>query len=183
VQRRCFVAGCDGQLHVIDVNEGKEVASVEIDSPTGVTPAAVGDRVFFGTEGGTFFCIDWAQAKVVWTFSDDRHGQAFRSSPAAAKQAVVFGGRNKRVHALDPEKGTELWRFAAKSRIDASPVIAGDRVFVAATDGRLYALDLKSGKPLWEHETGGGFVGSPAVAAGRLVIASDDGVVYCFGEK
>jgi len=95
----------------------------------------------------------------------------------------VVGGRNKRVHALNPKTGEELWSFAAKSRFDSSPVIVGDRVFAAAADGRLYALDLKSGKELWQYESGGGYTGSPAVADGRLVIANDDGVVYCFGEK
>jgi len=148
-----------------------------------VTPAAVGDRVYFGTEGSAFFCVDWRKAEVAWTFSDEDGGQPFRSCPAATKSQVVVGGRNKRVHALNPETGEELWRFAAKTRVDSSPVIVGNRVFAAAADGRLYALDLKSGKELWQYEAGGGFTGSPAVADGRLVIANDDGVVYCFGEK
>lgn len=182
VEDRCFVAGCDGQLHVIELNAGQETAAIEIGSPTGVTPAAIGDRVYFGTEAGAFLCVDWKQAKVLWTFAEERSGQAFRGSPAATDQWVVVGGRNKRIHALDPNTGKEVWGFAAKTRIDASCVIVGQRVFAAAADGRLYALDLPTGKLLWEHQAGGGFAGSPAVAAGRLVIASDDGVVYCFGK-
>jgi outer membrane protein assembly factor BamB len=181
VEGRCFVAGCDGRLHIIDLNKGVEEASVDIQAPTGVTPAALGSRVFFGTEGSTFFCIDWKKAEVAWTFSDEDSGQPFRSSPAVTEQVVVVGGRNKRVHALNPDNGTEIWRFAAKSRVDASPVIAGKRVFAASADGRLVALDLQTGRQLWEYETGGGFTGSPAVAAGCLIIANDDGVVYCFG--
>ena len=183
IEGRCFVAGCDGQLHVIDLDKGQEAARVDIGAPTGVTPAAVGDRVFFGTEGSAFFCVNWRKAKIAWTFSDESSGQPFRSSPAATDRFVIVGGRNKRVHALDPATGKELWRFAAKSRVDASPVIAGDRVLAASADGRLYSLELQTGKAVWEYETGGGFAGSPAVAAGRLVIANDDGVVYCCGKK
>ena len=96
---------------------------------------------------------------------------------------VVFGGRNRRVQALDTQTGKELWQFAAKQRVDSSPVIVGQRVFVGSGDGRLYAFDLASGKELWQFEAGGDFAGSPAVAAGRLVIANEAGVVYCFGQE
>jgi outer membrane protein assembly factor BamB len=126
-------------------------------------------------------CVDWKQAKILWTYSDERSSQGFRSSPAATEQAVVVGGRNRRIQAFAPDTGKELWSFAAKTRVDASPVIVGSRVFAAAADGRLYALELQTGKLLWEHQAAGGFAGSPAVAANRLVIASDQGVVYCFG--
>ena len=59
VDGRAMVAGCDGKLHIIRLDDGKEIGDVVIDSPTGSTPAALGDQVFFGTEGGTFFAIDW----------------------------------------------------------------------------------------------------------------------------
>lgn len=182
VEGRCFVAGCDGQLHIIRVEDGRPEAAVPIGSPTGVTPAAVGDRVFFGTENGAFLSVDWRKAEVAWTFKDDR-AQAFRSCPAATEQAVVVGGRDRSVRALHPETGKLLWQFSARQRVDSSPVIVGDRVFVAAADGRIYALDMANGEERWQFETGNGFTGSPAVAAGRLVIADDKGVVYCFGAR
>ena len=54
-----MVAGCDGKLHIIGLDDGQEIGAVEIDSPTGSTPAVQGDLLFFGTEGGTFYAIDW----------------------------------------------------------------------------------------------------------------------------
>lgn len=181
IEGHAFVAGCDSRLHIIDASTGTEKASVDIQSPTGVTPAAEGDRVYFGTEAGTFFAIDWRKAEVVWTFSASDQSQAFRSSPALANGRVFFGGRDKRLHALDAHSGKELWAHVAKTRIDASPVVVGDRVFFGSGDGRLTAVDARDGRVAWEHEVRGGFTGSPAVAADRLVIASDAGVVYCFG--
>ena len=180
VEGRCFVAGCDGQLHILRLDDGQPQATVPIESPTMVTPAVRGSHVYFGTEAGSFFCIDWRQAEVVWVFQSER-GQSIRSSPAVSEDVVIFGSRDRRVVALDPQTGAERWQFAARQRIDASPVIAGQRVYVAAADGRLYALDRDSGELLWEFETGGGFSGSPAVGFERLVIANTDGVVYCFG--
>ena len=180
---RSFVAGCDSLLHIIDLTEGKEVAAVPIESPTGVTPAVLGDHVFFGTEGGVFFAVNWREAKETWRAEDKSGSQPFRSSPAVREGLVVVGSRNKLVQAFDPANGNPLWEFAAQQRVDSSPVIVGDSVFIGAGDGRLYALDAKTGDEKWEYQATGGFTGSPAVADGKLVIASDRGVVYCFGAK
>jgi outer membrane protein assembly factor BamB len=180
---RAFLAGCDGRLHIVDLTKGAAAASVDIEAPTGVTPAVQDDRVFFGTEGGVFFCVDWKRAAVVWRFEDAQGSQPYRSSAAVTQRRVVVGGRDRRIHALDPASGKRLWSFAAKRLVDSSPVIVGKRVFVGSADGRLYGLDLDTGAELWHYEAGGAFTSSPAAASGRLVIASDDGVVYCFGRK
>ncbi|MBL9125734.1 MAG: PQQ-like beta-propeller repeat protein, partial [Planctomycetaceae bacterium] len=96
VDERAFVAGCDSKLHVIDLTKGEKIASVEIDAPTGTSPAVQGDFVYFGTEGNTFFCINWRAAQVSWRYQNER-AQAFRSSAAVSPRAVVVGGRNKLV--------------------------------------------------------------------------------------
>ncbi len=180
---RCFLAGCDGKLHVVNLENGEETGAVDIQAPTGSTPAAAGRLIYFGTEGATFFCIDWKQLTPIWNWKDRVHSYPIRSSAALTSAAVIFGGRDKMVHAMDPKSGDKLWNFSTKGRIDGSPVVAGQRVFVGSADGRIYGLDLKSGEKVWDYEAGGSFVGSPAVAAARLVIASNAGVIYCFGEK
>ena len=144
---------------------------------------AVGDRVYFGTEAGAFLCIDWKQAKVLWTLRRKRTRAGV--SQFAGRDGPV--DRRRRTQPADPglrseQRAKKCGALRPRLRVDASPVIVGQRVFAAAADGRLYALDLQTGKLLWEHQAGGGFAGSPAVAAGRLVIASDEGVVYCFGK-
>jgi outer membrane protein assembly factor BamB len=179
-----FVAGCDSTLSVIDLADGGKVAAkVPIESPTGCSPAILDGRVFFGTEGNVFLCVDPKEKKIVWRFEAEKHAAAFRSSAAVAKEAVVVGSRDKRVHALDPQTGKPLWSFAAKNRVDSSPVIVNRRVFVGSTDGRIYALDLKTGEKRWEYETGGAISASPAVAGGRLIIGNDQGDLFCFGAK
>jgi outer membrane protein assembly factor BamB len=177
------VAGCDGKLHIIDVTKGESVATVDIESPTGCTPAVQGSVVYFGTEAGTFFAIDWKQAKILWQWSDKVRSDALRSSAALTPQAIIFGSRDKRVRALDPATGKVIWEHATRGRIDSSPVVVGERLFLGASDGRVYGLDRRTGKSVWQYEAGGEFTGSPAVADHRLVIASEDGIVYCFGAK
>ena len=179
---KCFVAGCDGQLHIVDLEKGKEVAQVPIDNPTGSTPAVMGDYLYFGTEGGEFFKIDWKNAKVEWRFRE-KQPREIRTSAAVNGEAVVFGSRSKNVYALDPVKGSRLWEYKCKRSVESSPVITGDNVAFASSDGRIYLLDLQTGKEVWKKETGDRIASSPAVVDGLLLIASDDGVVYCFGKK
>jgi outer membrane protein assembly factor BamB len=189
-----FIAGCDGKLHIIPIEFGPPNAArspgsrigkpitVDIQDPTGATPAAHGSYVYFGTQGSRFFAIDWRQAKIAWTFEPQRK-QPFQSSAAVAGGLVVVGGRDRLVHAIDAKTGQERWSFPTRGRIDCSPVISGSRVFIGSADGRLYGLDLQTGHKIWEYEAGGAFTSSPAVADGRLLIANDDGDVFCFGSK
>ena len=181
VDGRAFVAGCDGALHIINLDDGKEIDSVLIESPTGVTPAAQGDLIFVGTEQSGFYAIDWKKAELKWTFNDKEGPISTRSSPSVTEDHVVFGARNRKVYSINPISGKENWSAELKANIDSSPVIVGNRVFVGSTDGRFYELELKTGKIVWQKQFDGGFIGSPAVGFGKLVIATDRGVVYCLG--
>lgn len=187
---RVFIAGCDGRLHVIDAATGTEAATVPIDGPTGTTPAAGGDRVFFGTEGGAFFAIDFLRAAVAWR-SQAAAGQSYRSSAALAGDLAIVGSRGKAVEAIALADGGKRWRRPMRGRVDAAPVIVNavrdaaeprPAAVVADAAGKVAVLDAATGEPLWEFDAGGGFVAGAAAASGRIVIASDDGTVWCFAE-
>jgi outer membrane protein assembly factor BamB len=185
---RVMLSGCDSLLHIINVADGKEISTVEIDGPTGATAAMLADRVFFGTEGGTFFAIDVptneGMPAVAWTFRDPRRGQPIRSAAAVSDALVVFGSHGKAVYGLDPATGKEKWKpLTTRSRIESSPVIAGNRVVAATAAGKLYSLDANSGEVRWEHDAGGSFTASPAVADGRIILGNGDGTLYCFGAR
>jgi len=190
---RIFLAGCDGRLHIIDAARGEEVAAVEIDGPTGTTPAATSDRVFFGTEGGSFYAIDHREARVAWRVGGRAGpgggGQAYRSSAALVAGLAVVGSRGRAVEALEVGGGAPAWRHPMRGRVDASPIAiraAGaigpetDAVILADTAGTIVVLAATSGEPLWEFAAGGGFSAGAAIAGDRFVLASDDGEVWCF---
>lgn len=188
---RVFIAGCDGRLHVIDAATGAALAAVPIDGPTGTTPAVAGDRVFFGTEGGGFFGIDFLRGDVAWR-SQAAAGQSYRSSAALAADLAIVGSRGKAVEAFALTDGGKRWRRPMRGRVDAAPVVVsvataaqGPRpaVIVADAAGKVAILDATTGDLLWEFDAGGGFGAGAAVAAGRVVIASDDGSVWCFAEE
>ena len=181
VENRAFLAGCDGKLHIIDLDHGTSLATVSIDAPTGATPAVLGDYAYFGTQGSLFFAVDWKKAEIAWRYKSER-AMPFQSSAAVTDSLVFVGGQDKLVHAIDTKTGDKVWTYSTKARVDSSPVVVGNRIFVGSSDGRLYGLDRK-GKLVWDYEAGGKFTASPAVAENCLVIGNEDGTLYCFGAK
>ena len=180
-----LVAGCDGKLHVIDAQTGKETAVVPIDGPTGTTPAAHGSRAFFGTESGVFFCIDAATAAIVWRAEPTTKGQSYRSSAALAGDLAIVGSRGRALEAFAIGDGARGWRRPMRGRVDGSPAVvhtAGGSLAAIVGDGagRIMAVATADGQPLWEFDAGGGFTSGPAVADGKVVLAATDGIVWCF---
>ena len=187
---RVFLAGCDGSLHIIDALTGASVATVPLGGPTGTTPAVLGSQIFFGTEGGRFFAINFVAGVVDWQQQPATRAPAYRASAAVAEGIVVIGSRGRVIEAFATFDGSRLWRQPLEGRVDASPVMlqavraAADTpvavVLVADATGRVAMLQLTDGTPCWEFDAGGSFVGSPAVVADHLLLANEDGTLWCF---
>jgi outer membrane protein assembly factor BamB len=185
---RVMLSGCDSLLHVINAADGKEKHTVKIDGPTGSTAAMRGERVYFGTESGTFFAIDvpadgQREPVVAWTYRDPQRGQPIRTAAAVTDDVVVYGSQGKAIYGLGPANGEVKWKLATRSRIESSPVIAEGRVVAATAAGKLYLIDAASGDIIFENDFGGSFIASPGVVDGRVIIGNGDGTLYCFGTK
>lgn len=182
---RAMLAGCDGKLHAIDVTNAEEVATHDIDGPTGSTPAARGSKVYFGTEQGTFYAIDTGKEPMeeLWTHVDQRRKQGIRTAAAVNDKLAVYGSQGKAVFAVDIGTGQPKWTFPTRTRVESSPLIAGNVAIAATQRGKLHAIDLESGEATWTYDAGGHFIASPVVVDGKLLIANTDGTLYCFGEK
>jgi len=179
--RHCFVAGCDSYLHVINLDTGKGVHRIPLDSPTGSTPLVSENFAFVGTEGNEFLGIDWKQEKVLWRF--EMRGGA--RAPAAYREGtIIVGGMDRIVYALNAKTGEERWRFSTRGRIEGGAVIVGNKVYVPSNDSSLYVLDFQSGRLIESIELTGRLTTSPAVVSHRIVIATDEGTLICLqGEE
>ena len=183
VDDHAFVAGCDAKLHIVNLKNGKSTGAVDIEGPTGVTPTVKGEHVYFGTEGGTFYAVNWKEQEIQWEQQPGDRVSSFRSSPAVTDSIAIVGSRGKRIFGINLADGETKWQFVTKRNVDSSPIIVGNRAIVGSDEGRLYMLNAENGEKVWEYELGGTLGASPAFADGKLVIGSDDGTVYCFGTK
>lgn len=182
-QGTTFIAGCDEHLRMIDVQSGKEVGELKLESYLIASPTVIDDILYVGTYRSEVVAVDWKSKKIIWQYQGG-DGE-YRSSTAVTEDLVIVGGRDKLVHAVQRKTGKKVWTFATKSKVDSSPVVVGDRVFVGSNDGNLYELSLKDGKERWKFNAGKPISASPAIGEGVLVIGSEsrDGKVYCFGKK
>jgi outer membrane protein assembly factor BamB len=184
IGKRTFAAGCDSNLHVIDVETGKEVSTpLALNGQVGATVAVIGDRLYIGTMSNQVLAIEWQKPAIAWTFEPAQRAQPFRSSAAVTDSLVLVGSQDKSLHALDRKTGKESWSFATRGRVESSPVVAGSRVYVGSLDGNLYVLDLATGAELQKIRLGGQVTASPVVVDGKLIIGNQDGLIVCLGAK
>lgn len=176
---RAVFGGCDAKLHMVLLDNGAKLAEVDAGAYIAGSAAVAGERAYFGHYGNEFVAVDLAKAEVAWRYTDREF--PFFSSPATDGRLVVFGGRDRRLHAVRAATGEGVWKFRAGARVDSSPVIAGGWVIVGSSDGRLYALTLNEGTEVWSVDLGKEILGSPALANGRVYIGTDEGKFHALG--
>jgi glucose dehydrogenase len=97
-----------------------------------------------------------ARLARAWTYHTGEQGTQFESTPLVIGGVMYVSTQRQRVVALDPETGTELWKYDPKVRNSREhrgvaywPGDAGipPRIVFGTGDGRLIALDAKTGEP------------------------------------
>lgn len=171
--------GCDGKVHVVDALNGRAIREIDAGAYIAASGAFADGRLYVGNYDNAFLCVDLREGKIAWTYRD--RAFPYFSSPAVTADAVVFGGRDKRVHCVQRSTGDARWTFSTRGKVDSSPVVAGDKIVVGSDDGRLYLLSLSDGRELWSTDLGQPIDSSPAVSGGRVVVGAGDGAVYAFG--
>ncbi len=119
------------------------------------SPVIQGNRIFFGSGNGKFYCIDKTNGQELWEFKTNG---VIHSSPVVFNNKVYFGGWDTYIHALDINSGSEIWKFKTgedslyhnQTGFQSSPVIAYGMLFTGCRDAHLYALDAESGKLIWK---------------------------------
>jgi len=177
------ISGCDSYLRLINVNSGVQESQIDLGDYVAASAAIMNNRVYVGTFGNRVLSLDLATEQIRWQYEHPQRQFPFYASAAVTEDAVIVGGRDKMVHALNPETGEPLWTFPTRAKVDSSPVIVGTRVFFGTSGGVIYGLNIASGEVVWQFDTGSSIVASPSVGAGKLVIGSEDGALYCFAER
>ncbi len=150
----------DGSLRGFDAATGEEL--VQFDGVglgvNGVAsrPAVTADRVFFGSDNGTFYAIDRTSGDAIWAFSTDSTN--LPSSPVIADDLVIFGSFDGGVYGLDSNSGELRWRFdgGGNALFLSSAAFVDDAVYIASfnSPSSLFAIDTRTGDGIWELPIG-----------------------------
>lgn len=180
--------------------DGRVLWRHELPGASWGAPAFQDGRLFVGVGNGTFNesadrpagqvrCLDAASGRELWRFTQT--ADAVLTSVAVSEGHAVFGSRDGRCYAVDPQTGGLLWRAEVGAPILSSPAVAGGRVFLGADDGKLRCLMLENGREIWAFDTSDDVLpfgdadarvqSSPALARGRVLFGASNGTVYCLG--
>lgn len=173
------VGGCDANLHIVGLRDGKPKHVVPIEQYVAGSAAISHGDVYFGHYGNEVVGIDLENGERLWRYKHKSF--PYFSSPAVTDDLVVIGGRDKTIHCLNRKDGTAIWTVRTRGRIDSSPAIAGNTVIAGSEDGRIYALNLEDGDKVWTYDLGDKITSSPAIVHGRIYIGANDGGIYAFG--
>jgi eukaryotic-like serine/threonine-protein kinase len=133
------------------------------------SPVVLGDRIYVGTSGGAFYCLDRAGA-IRWR--TPLAGGVF-SAAETSPDHVYVGCASGMVYALAAESGAVVWRHRTRRAVLGSPALVGQDLLFASMDGTLRAVDPATGRKRW-------VVSAPAGISGGL--AADQGCVY-YGDE
>ncbi len=158
-------------------------------------PVIDSERIYFGTDSGTFFALEQSTGAVAWSFEVVFHptGKGILSSPALFDGRIFFGAYDGNVYALDTKSGKKLWEYIDADWVGSSPSIApelgllyiGLEFGLFGKRGGIAALDMKDGSLVWQHRTSQFTHGSPLYIKeeGVVVIGSNNWILYAHDAK
>jgi outer membrane protein assembly factor BamB len=187
-------------MYALDAATGKQRWGTDLASPISATAALSGGKVYVGTRDGSFYALDAATGKRIWRFETGpamalrwghESGDYWTSSPTVSGSAVVFGGSDGNVYAVNAATGKQLWRNATGGRVHSSAAIEGDNVVIGSFDGVVRCYSLATGNERWKFATLGttlesgnfgydrrSIQSSPAIVNGVAIVGARDGFIY-----
>ena len=164
-------------------SSGHQLWRVDLENGVEGGAAVAGDKLYFGSSDGQFYCVNLANGKTIWTFPVRAETLA---APTVDNGVVYFESGADVVFALDAMSGKQLWTYNRQVttqlsiRASTRPVVNGDLVYAGFSDGFIVALNRKSGALTWEHKIGKGnrfhdVDATPVLDGDSMYVASFDG--------
>ena len=174
-----YVATDNGTLYALSLEDGSERQRFDAGGGIWGAPLLVEDVVYVASVNGMLYALDAETLEPTW----DAPYEAIRgliSDPVLADGAILVGGFDRTLLAVDAASGDELWSFKADNWFWGRPLVLDGTVYAPNLDGNLYALSLESGAPVWDtpFEALEPLRSAPLLAADALVIVDRKGNVY-----
>lgn len=153
-------------------------------------PLLVKNKLYFGSDNGTFWCLDKKDGSVLWQrkILHGANSKRIFSSPAYLNNTIYFGGYDGNFYALDAETGKVKWVSFDADWVGSSPCVSSNLnlVFVGMEfsfwkkKGGVAAYDSETGRRVWLTSSSEFTHGSPAFSEKYTIVicGSNDGYVY-----
>ncbi len=165
-------------LTAIDLRTGRQRWAYP-QSGTYISPAVVGDNVYFRAESGNkgqLVALELSSGRQRWSFTPKRLSNAgsgyfggHLTSPIIADN-IVYVGAGKELYALDAISGKVRWEFDTQDYVTSSASFAGGQVFISDFE-YFYAIDPQTGTMRWSYPANSAMYFA-SVATGDIVLIS-----------
>lgn len=153
------------------------------------TPVLYKQSIMFGSDCGTFWCLDSKSGRLKWWHSfDDKTGKGILSSPCLVGNKVYFGTYTGELVCVDADTGKIVWSHKVCDWIGSSPCVAEGMLYIGLefrgneNGGALACFDAETGVLKWKHGFQKQLHGSPVFSASRkmIVLGTNDGTMCSF---
>ncbi len=124
-------------------------------------PRVFGDAMYLGSEqkneNGNYpvVAITAADGSERWRFSVPVDEPFVPTGAVASRDAVYITEYGGWLFGVDPEDGTESWRYSTDSDTRNPPVVVGETVYLTTIDGSVHAVDAATGDRQWKRTVPG----------------------------
>ncbi|MCP4312094.1 MAG: PQQ-binding-like beta-propeller repeat protein [Bacteroidetes bacterium] len=143
-------------------------------------------RVYFGSNGGSVYCLDETDGKLQWEFEvikPEKGARKHFATPVIHKDRIFVGGADKQLYCLDAINGELIWQVEADDWIRSRPVVDDNNIHFATISGRLYNVNHK-GEVQWKKEISHHAIYADLVCTGEELLITDSNLkLYCLDKK
>jgi eukaryotic-like serine/threonine-protein kinase len=131
------------------------------------------DGVSYASVGPGVVAVDAGSGSRKW-LTTPPEGQTI-VGPAVDNKGLYIPVPFGRMLALDRQTGTELWRFQADDKLEASPTLADGRLYFGSAQAKtFYCIDVQRGQLVWKAQLELEPNSVPVVSDGLVVFSVED---------
>jgi len=180
------------QALAVRAKDGKVIWKRDLPSRAESSPLVVGNRMYFGSEGGDFFALDARTGKPIWQV---KLAGSVKAAPAYSDGSLYVGDYAGKMYSLRASDGAIRWQtsdlgagLGRTGRFYSTPAVAFGRVYVGNVDGRVYSFDRQTGAIAWTFSAGDFVYSGVAAADGprtkpAVYFGSHDRTAYALDAK
>lgn len=180
---KLFAPNADGNLYVLDLNDGKLLEKVTLDGESNrpnrlwAQPTTDGQRIFVTSLDHSVYAIDVETYKIIW---HENLGGAIPGGVVLAADGMLYAGSlSKQLERFDPATGSHEPVLDTKGWIWGTPVSEGDSLYFSDIDGYFYSYNTKDQKLNWEPiKPDSAITASPLAQSNNVLLPTESGNVY-----
>lgn len=149
---RIVTAGRDGTVTVVDVNTGKRLQEIDLDTTLSGGVGGDNNLWLLATKDGELIAIDGATALIKWRVNVPSE---VLIKPVLSPESVFARTVDGQIISLSRASGKLQWSYqqtkpALTLRGSSQLVLTRDRIYTGMASGRVVALSVDNGEVIWD---------------------------------